>query len=263
MVNELKVFENDLFKVGVKLEDGTVLFDVENVAKCLGFSQNKNNKVYIRWETVNKYLSKYLSQDVGKGDLIPESLVYKLAFKASNDVAEQFQDWLAIDVIPKIRKTGGYVANEDLFINTYLPYADETTKTLFKGTLETVRKQNELIQNQRKEIEYKEDVIIGLVDTITLAEKRQILNRVVRSGGINKAKDRWNELYKQFESKYHINIKVRLERYNEENKPKLKGKLDYIDKVMNKIPELYEIACKLYENDVKSLVEELYALNNN
>ena len=27
---------------------------------------------------------------------------------------------------------------------------------------------------------------------------------------------------------------------------------------MNKIPELYEIAVKLYENDVKALIKEMY-----
>ena len=40
-------------------------------------------------------------------------MVYKLAFKANNDVAENFQDWLAVDVIPKIRKTGSYKSNQN------------------------------------------------------------------------------------------------------------------------------------------------------
>lgn len=35
-------------------------------------------------------------------------MVYKLAFKASNETAEKFQDWLAIEVLPQIRKTGSY-----------------------------------------------------------------------------------------------------------------------------------------------------------
>ena len=39
-----------------------------------------------------------------------------------------------------------------------------------------------------------------------------------------------------------------------------KNKVDYIDKVMNKVPELYEIACKLYESDVKELARNLYSL---
>ena len=45
------------------------------------------------------------------------------------------------EVLPTIRKTGGYVNNDELFINTYLPFADDATKMLFSSTLETVRKQ--------------------------------------------------------------------------------------------------------------------------
>ncbi|MFB8733859.1 hypothetical protein ACEQPO_07825 [Bacillus sp. SL00103] len=41
---------------------------------------------------------------MGRGDFIPEPLVYKLAFKASNEVAEQFQDWLAIEVILQLER---------------------------------------------------------------------------------------------------------------------------------------------------------------
>jgi hypothetical protein len=37
--------------------------------------------------------------------------------------------------------------------------------------------------------------------------------------------------------------------------------LNTITKVMNKIPELYEIACKLYESDVKELAKNIYNLN--
>src|SRR5699024_2158132 len=107
-MNQLQTFENELFKVSAKTEGEQILFDVEQVSKSLGFTQTKGNKEYIRWETVNRYLEKFVSQQVGKGDLIPEPLVYKLAFKAQNDVAEKFQDWLAVEVIPSIRKTGSY-----------------------------------------------------------------------------------------------------------------------------------------------------------
>ncbi|KYG89035.1 hypothetical protein A0U40_13490 [[Bacillus] sp. KCTC 13219] len=107
-MTELKIFKNELFEVGAKVENDTVLFDAEHVAKCLGISRDMNGKEYVRWERVNSYLPKSCPE-VGKGDFIPESMVYKLAFKASNDVAEQFQDWLAIEVIPSIRKDGGYI----------------------------------------------------------------------------------------------------------------------------------------------------------
>ncbi|MEA1855622.1 ORF6C domain-containing protein [Cytobacillus sp. OWB-43] len=109
-MTSLQIFKNNLFEVAAKIENDQILFDVEQVAKSLGFTQRKGQKEYIRWETVNRYLEKYVSQQVGKGDLIPEPLVYKLAFKASNELAEKFQDWLAIEVIPQIRKTGKYEA---------------------------------------------------------------------------------------------------------------------------------------------------------
>jgi prophage antirepressor-like protein len=172
--------------------------------------------------------------------------------------ADAFMDWVW-DVVESIRKTGGYVGNEDMFVNTYLPFADDNTKTLFKSTLDVIRQNNELIQKQKKELEYKEDVIIGLVDEVELAEKRQTLNRVVRHNGAN-FQERWKELYKQFDMKYHINVKQRMETYNSDHKPKMKSYLDYVDVVMGKVPELYEIACKLYCNDIKELTEEMYEI---
>lgn len=264
--------ENSIMSIsGVECyeKDGTAYLKLETVARGLGFTRiaASGNEV-VRWETVRKYLEELGvpaswhgdSPQVGKDglpDFIPENIFYRLAMKAKNETAEKFQAKVADEIIPAIRRTGGYIGNDELFITTYLPYADEETKVLFRTTLLTVRKQNETIKKQREEIEHKEDVIIGLVDDITIAEKRQILNRVVRYNHAN-YRDRWAILYREFENKYHIDLQKRMDRYNSENKPKCKNKLDYIDRVMEKIPELYEIAAKLFEADVKALIEEMY-----
>ena len=195
----------------------------------------------------------------GETTIINESGLYNVILRSDKPEAKPFREWVTGEVLPTIRKTGGYVGNDEMFITTYLPFADDATKALFKTTLQTVRQQNELILKQQKEIQHKEDVIIGLVDNVELAEKRQILNRVVRYKNAN-FQERWAELYRQFNMKYHIDIERRFIAYNKENKPKMKSKLDYVDKVMNKIPELYEIACKLYENDVKELTEQMYSI---
>lgn len=261
--NNLMVFEGH--NVEVFEWEGKVLFNPKHVAECLDI-KNVNDNIRKMNE---KQVIKLTNSKIGETDFrklhntgenfLTESGVYKLIFKSHKEEAEKFQDWVTDEVLPTIRKTGGYVNNDELFINTYLPFADDTTKSLFKGTLETVRKQNEVIAEQKKTIEHKEDVIIGLVDEIDLAQKRQVLVRVVKYKTSN-YRERWNELYKQFEMKYHIDLKRRFNTYNENNKPKLKNKLDYIDKILNKIPELYEIACKLYENDVKELVKEMYGI---
>lgn len=129
----------------------------------------------------------------------------------------------------------------------------------FKEALLLALEQQEKIEQLEAAVDYKEKVIFGLVDEIDLASKRQILNQVMKKKGCN-YKERWNLLYHHFEMKYHTNLNVKLENYNKTHSPKLKNKLAYIDQVLNKIPELYEIAAKLFENDVKELVNEVYSL---
>ncbi|EGO8504512.1 phage antirepressor protein [Enterococcus faecalis] len=128
-------FENNLFQLEVKTENGESLFDVETVARSLGFTEVKNGKEYVRWRTINGYLKKYLSQEVAKTDFISEPMVYKLAFKANNALAEKFQDWLATEVLPQIRKYGMYAKDElldnpDLLLDVVTKYKEERTLRL-------------------------------------------------------------------------------------------------------------------------------------
>jgi prophage antirepressor-like protein len=242
-------------------EDGTAQLNLEDVSRGLGFSQKKNGIEYVRWETVEMYLvSLGFSQQVGKDDFIAENIFYRLAMKARNEAAELFQAKVADDILPSIRKHGAYLTPAK--IEEVLNDPDTIIRLATQLKQErAARKQaeDEAVRTQL-ELDYKGDVIIGLVDEIDLTTKRQILNRVVRKGG-NKYQERWRELYKQFEMKYHLRLADQLERYNRTHKPKIQNKVDYIDKVMSKIPELYEIACKLFENDVKELVDEIYSLN--
>lgn len=131
--------------------------------------------------------------------------------------------------------------------------------SVYSGGIEAVEATKALVELKTKElqqtIEYKEDVIIGLTDDIELKDKRQILNQVVRYKGAN-YQERWKKLYYEFEKKYHINLDIRIKNYNDKNKPKIKSKLDYIEKVMSKLPQLYEIASKLFEGDINKIIEE-------
>lgn len=125
-------------------KDGTVYLNLETVARGLGFTQtqNKGGVEYtsVRWERVEQYLAEIgFPHKWGKDGYIPENIFYRLAMKAKNETAEKFQAFIADEVIPTIRRTGGYVANDELFINTYLPGADDSTKQLFRGLLANSR----------------------------------------------------------------------------------------------------------------------------
>ena len=48
-------------------------------------------------------------QKWGKADFIPENIFYRLAMKAKSETAEQFQAFVADEVLPSIRKRGAYL----------------------------------------------------------------------------------------------------------------------------------------------------------
>ena len=96
-------------------QTGTAYLNAEDVARGFGFTQMKSGVEYVRWETVNGYLRGFgFSQHVGKNDYIPENMVYRLGFKASNEVAQKFQAVLADEVLPAIRRHGAYMTEETL-----------------------------------------------------------------------------------------------------------------------------------------------------
>lgn len=142
-------------------KDGTAYLDLEAVARGLGFVKkaDSGNEV-VNWTRVRGYLSDLgVEQKCTTGDYIPENIFYRLAMKAKNETAEKFQALVADEIIPTIRRTGGYVANDDMFIDTYLPYADEQTKILFRSTLETVKRLNEKVKADTPKVTYFDALI--------------------------------------------------------------------------------------------------------
>ncbi len=133
-MNELKVFKNNELGLTVRTlpnPDGSISISAEDAAIGFGWYQKKNGKVYPRWETLNGYCKDIgFSQLVGKDDYIPESLFYRLGMKASNATAEKFQNWLALDVIPSIRKTGSYEMPKKKQSNERLASVNNAVKIL-------------------------------------------------------------------------------------------------------------------------------------
>lgn len=120
-----------------------------------------------------------------------------------------------------------------------------------------------------KEVVHKEDVIIGLVEDIDLATKRQRIKQIINHNANGRYGERYKLLYTEFQDKYHIDLKRRMSnleyktvttnKNNQEVKvtSKIKtNKMEYIDKVLCMTAELYEVACKVFENDIKELMKE-------
>lgn len=90
---------------------GKAWLNAEDVARGWGFVDNTKGKEYVKWDRINNYLKEFgFSTQVSKEDFLPENIVYRLGFKASNDKAVAFQEKLADEILPSIRKTGSYTA---------------------------------------------------------------------------------------------------------------------------------------------------------
>lgn len=119
-------------------------------------------------------------------------------------------------------------------------------------------KEKLLLENneKQKEIEYKEDVIIGLTTDIDLAEKRQRISQIVKHNSKNYS-DRYGLLYQEFDKKFHIDTKKRMENAKERGEIKKSvNRMQYICINMNKTNELYDVACKVFEGDFIQLLDE-------
>ena len=153
---EVQVFDN----LKVKEENGQVLFDAETAAIGLGLTQVKSHKTYVRWGT----LSKYLSQEVGKGDFITEPQFYKLAIKANNETAEKFQDWVTSEVLPAIRKHGTYMTDQT--IEEVLTNPDTIIR--LATDLKNERKEKLMLAQQVTELKPKADYTDLILSNKTL-----------------------------------------------------------------------------------------------
>ena len=91
-------------------KDGLAYLNLETVARGLGFTRiaTSGNEV-VRWERVEGYLKELGVPTCGHDAYIPENIFYRLAMKAKNETAERFQAMIADEVVPAIRKHGGYL----------------------------------------------------------------------------------------------------------------------------------------------------------
>ena len=171
--NEVKIFENEEFgKVRAVEVNGEPYFVGKDIADTLGY-QNGSRDInrHVDEDDRHKFMIFDGNQDK-ETIIINESGLYSLILSSKLPKAKQFKRWVTSEVLPTIRKTGGYVNNTDMFVNTYLPFADDNTKNLFRLQLETITQLNNKIEEQKPKVQYCEKVLNkdGLITTTMIAK---------------------------------------------------------------------------------------------
>lgn len=190
---------------------------------------------------------------------LTEDGLYEVLMQSRKPKAKEFKKEVK-KILKSIRKTGGYiVGQENMPKEVLLAHAVlESQKIIEENAREIAKLHNEctLLNDQ---VEHSQEIIDAFSKNITPSEKRAILNRLMTWHHGAVAGSRWTVLYREFEAKYHFNLDVRINNYNKnpDNK-RIKSKLEYVDRVLGMLDQLYELAVKLFHSDAEALIEEMY-----
>lgn len=97
-------------KVRTVWHEGSIWFVAKDVAECLGYGDTDQaiRKNCNHAKKLNPVSGTGLTSSPRGINIIPESDVYRLVMRSKLPAAEQFQAWVCEEVLPTIRKTGGY-----------------------------------------------------------------------------------------------------------------------------------------------------------
>lgn len=161
MKNMIKIFENDEFgKVRTVIKDGEPWLVGKDVAEILGYSNTRDalSRHVDTEDKTNVVISDSGSNYKSKTTIINESGFYSLVLSSKMPRAKEFRRWVTAEVLPTIRRTGGYVSNEDMFIKNYLPFLDEPYRDLFRLQMTIINKLNERIRHDQPLVEFANQV---------------------------------------------------------------------------------------------------------
>lgn len=111
-MNKIQVFNNTEFgEIRTAEIEGKPYFMATDIAKALGYSR-PNDAISAHCRATVKH-STPISGKMQEVNFIPEGDVYRLIARSKLPQAEKFEKWVFDEVLPSIRKTGGYIAGQE------------------------------------------------------------------------------------------------------------------------------------------------------
>ncbi len=141
----LTVSNSEFGKLEILMEDGKELFPAKECARILGYSDpngavRNHCKGCVKRTVVDARGCKQIANYIPEGDL------YRLIIRSRLPAAQKFEKWLFDEVLPELRRTGGYRAKPD----TELPH-----QWLGRGCI--------IVDEAVKRLGVKKDKVVGLL----------------------------------------------------------------------------------------------------
>ena len=110
-MNDLQIFSNEEFgEVRTITKDGEPWFVAKDISDKLGYAQTSNMMKRIDDED---FISSKLDGMNMNSILINESGLYSAIIGSKLESAKRFKHWVTSEVLPSIRKNGGYIAGQE------------------------------------------------------------------------------------------------------------------------------------------------------
>lgn len=139
------IIDNIPYLVG---KDIVSILGYSNISDTISKHVDEDDKILINSKTQSQIAIEFDYKQLGQrgGWLINESGFYSLVFGSELPTAKQFKHWVTSEVIPQIRKTGGYI-----------PIKDEEPNEVFLARAvqvanETIKRKDEIIASQKRRI---------------------------------------------------------------------------------------------------------------
>lgn len=185
-MSELQIFNSEEFgEIRTVLNDEIPMFCLSDVCKALGLGnpsmvkQRLNSKGISSIETLTKGGMQNLLY-------IDESNLYKTIFQSRKESAERFTDWVTSEILPSIRKHGGYISGQESMTD------DELLAKALLVAQSKIAERDRLIAEKQKDIERMRPKEI-FADAVSASHTSILigqLSKIIRQNGVRIGQNR-------------------------------------------------------------------------
>ena len=174
MDHEIQLFHNDEFgEVRTVIIDGEPWFVGKDVAAILGYADHFGAlKKHVDSEDKQNCQNDSFESPRGL-TVINESGIFSLILSSKLPNAKRFKHWVTSEILPAIRKTGGYMIQDSTyFVDKYFTTASASQRLLLQSALLEIENLTRQIEEDKPKVEFADQVASSdaLIDMETMAK---------------------------------------------------------------------------------------------
>lgn len=190
-MNKLQIFNSSEFgEIRTVAKDGEPMFCLMDICKALEIKNTTDVAKRLEEDEVTRF---NLGGRVGKTNFITESGLYAVILRSDKPNAKQFRKWVTSEVLPSIRKNGGYIAGQETLSDEEL-----MAKALLVAQNKIIER-DRLIEQQKTKIEADRPKTI-FADSVAASDTSILvgdLAKLIRQNGVQIGQKRLFEWLRQ------------------------------------------------------------------